>query len=95
MHRTLSNKIIKAFCIILILITCASCKKVDTYTRKEYLSLLSDKAGLSNEDDKISNLIVWGVVKQEELDKLYLGLDYKYLSITIGRLLDIESNYLN
>lgn len=95
MHRTLSNKIIKAFCIILILITCASCKKVDTYTRKEYLSLLSDKAGLSNEDDKISNLIVWGVVKQEELDKLYLSLDYKYLSITIGRLLDIESNYLN
>ena len=94
MRQILNKRLIECLLIIVVLVTCFSCKTKETYLKKDYLNLLSNEVGLSTDDDYLSGLINFGVVKEEETLKLDEKLNYEFLAMTIGRLLGYKDNYL-
>ncbi len=94
MHQVLNKCIIKILLVAIVLVTCCSCKRIETYSKREYLSLLASKTGLSDNEDYLNDLLLWGVVENDELENLDEDLDYDFLSLTFARLLDIKDNYL-
>lgn len=94
MRQILNKRLIECLLIIVVLVTCYSCKTKETYLKKDYLNLLSNEVGLSVDDDYLTGLINFGVVKEEETINLDEELDYEFLSKTVGRLLDYEDDYL-
>lgn len=95
MRQILNKRLIECLLIIVVLVTCFSCKTKETYLKKDYLNLLSNEVGLSTDDDYLSGLIKFGVAKEEEILNLEEALDYEFLAMTIGRLLDYKDDYLN
>lgn len=94
MHQVLNKCIIKILLVAIVLVTCCSCKRIETYLKREYLSLLASKTGLSDNEDYLNDLLLWGVVENDELENLDEDLDYEFLSLTFARLLDNKDNYL-
>lgn len=90
--RQISIKIIKCLLISLLLITCFSCKQKELITKNDYLLLLKETLGFK-EDNTYDDLIAWDILKKEELINLEEYLNYDFLSLTLGRLLNIESDY--
>lgn len=81
---------------ILILVTCVSCKAVEPYFTVEYLNELVNKAGLgvgNNSNESLSQLMSWGVVQEDEEIKEYLN--YRFLSSTINNLIENEDKSID
>lgn len=81
---------------ILICVTCVSCKAVEPYFTVDYLNALASKAGLgdgNNSNESLSQLIAWGVVQEDEEIKEYLN--YGFLSKTINNLIENNDKSIN
>ena len=94
MRQILNKRLIECLLVIVILVTCFSCKTKETYLKKDYLNLLSNEVGLSSDNDYLSGLINFGVVNKEEILNLDEELNYEFLAMTIGRLLGYKADYL-
>ena len=70
MRQTLSRRLSGCLLVILLLLTCVSCKKVEACTNSDYLDLLCEKAGLSHEEDETAALLDWGIITEEEREVL-------------------------
>ena len=67
MRQILNKRLIECLLVIVILVTCFSCKTKETYLKKDYLNLLSHEVGLSSDNDYLGGLINFGVVNKEEI----------------------------
>lgn len=81
---------------ILLLVTCTSCKAIEPYFTVEYLNELTSKAGLGdgkNSNESLSQLISWGVIDENEEISEYLN--YSFLASTINNLIENEDKTIN
>lgn len=92
MRRTLSKKIIRCFAVLIVLVTCFGCKTARSCSVGDYLSLLAERAGLSNDGAYLDGLVGWGVVKETDGKQSDDDLDYDYLALTIDRLIEGDND---
>ena len=92
MLQTLSKKIRTCLVVLLILVTCTSCKAGSSYKIADYIDDLAIISGIGNDglstNENFIRLMNWGIVSEDEINKLDDYLDYYYLSKTIARLID-------
>ena len=97
MHRALTDKVRLLLLVLLITVTCVSCKRNDDYLIKDYLSDLSEVTGLEREgEDDFLPLVDWGVIDREDLEISGEALNYGFMTSTLCRFLkeDISVSYL-
>jgi len=97
MLQTLVKKSINCLIVVLILLTCTSCKAVKPYKIEDYLEYLASCSGLNSLngfEETVNNLINWNVINEDDLNKLEDDLTYDYLANTICHLIEYEGDYL-
>ena len=91
--RIISSKLLKLFIGALLLITCSSCKKEETYRIGEYLNDLAYSTGIDMSEDEDSSFVSlreYGIIDEDDKEIINDPLTYAFLAKTIGRFFEDE-----
>lgn len=82
--------------LILLSTGCVSCKASAFYPVRDYLDALARESGIvaSDDEDSFKQLLVWGVVEENDVSLLEKDLDCAFLSRSICRLFQWEGDPL-
>ena len=94
MLQALCRKGLLCFTVLLLIVTCTSCKTEEPYTKSEYLCDLAHRTGISENKDidtVFEDLLSWNVIYESDREHLNERVDYSFLSGTISNILEEDN----